>query len=95
MATINQYYPKTVTHPSEFLIEILEEKQMSVNEFAIEIGKPEKTISSVLKGKSSITPEMAVLFEQIIKVPAHFWIEAQKNYDVFHSIDGNETKKVY
>ena len=83
MATINQYYPETVTHPSEFLIEILEENQMSAKEFAVKTVKPEKTISAVLKGKSSITPKMAILFEQVLKVPAHFWIEAQKSYDEY------------
>ncbi len=83
MATINQYYPESVTHPSEFLIEILEEQQMGAKEFAVKTGKPEKTISAVLKGRSSITPEMAILFEQVLKVPAHFWIESQKNYDEY------------
>lgn len=83
MATINQYYPESVTHPSEFLIEILEEQQMGAKEFAVKTGKPEKTISAVLKGKSAITPEMAILFEQVLKVPAHFWIESQKNYDEY------------
>ncbi len=83
MATINQYYPESVTHPSEFLIEILEEQQMGAKEFAVKTGKPEKTISAVLKGRSAITPEMAILFEQVLKVPAHFWIESQKNYDEY------------
>lgn len=85
MATINQYYPESVTHPSEFLIEILEEQQMGAKEFAVKTGKPEKTISAVLKGRSSITPEMAILFEQVLKVPAHFWIESQKNYDEYRA----------
>lgn len=83
MATINQYYPETVTHPSEFLKEILEEKEINSKEFAIKTGKPEKTISAVLKGKSAITTEMAIFFEQVLKVPAHFWIEAQRNYDEY------------
>jgi HTH-type transcriptional regulator/antitoxin HigA len=83
MATINQYYPETVTHPSEFLIEILEEQQMGAKEFAVKTGKPEKTISAVLKGNSSITKEMAILFEQVLKVPAHFWTEAQNNFDEY------------
>jgi len=83
MSNINEYYPETVTHPSEFLIEILEEKNMGAKEFAVKTGKPEKTISAVLKGKSSITPEMAIIFEQVLKIPAHFWIEAQRNYDEY------------
>ncbi|WP_282112343.1 ImmA/IrrE family metallo-endopeptidase [Maribacter stanieri] len=83
MANINEYYPETVTHPSEFLKEILQEKKMGSKEFAVKTGKPEKTISAVLKGKSSITTEMAILFEQVLKIPAHFWIESQKNYDEY------------
>ncbi|WP_373060451.1 ImmA/IrrE family metallo-endopeptidase [Zunongwangia sp. H14] len=83
MAAINQYYPESVTHPSEILIESLEEKNIGAKEFAIKTGKPEKTITALLKGESSITPEMAILFEQVLKIPAHFWLEAQRNYDEY------------
>lgn len=83
MATINEYYPESVTHPSDFLIESLEEKQIGAKEFAVKTGKPEKTITALLKGESSITPDMAILFEQVLKIPAHFWIEAQRNYDEY------------
>jgi addiction module HigA family antidote len=83
MAIINKYYPESVTHPKEILIESLEEKNIGAKEFAVKTGKPEKTITAVLKGESSITPDMAVLFEQVLKIPVHFWLEAQKNYDEF------------
>lgn len=83
MATINKYYPKSVTHPKEILIESLEENKIGAKEFAVKTGKPEKTISAVLKGESAITPDMAVLFEQVLKIPVHFWLEAQKNYDEY------------
>lgn len=83
MTTINKYYPESVTHPKEILLESLKENALGAKEFAVKTGKPEKTISAVLKGKSSITPDMAVLFEQVLKIPVHFWLEAQKNYDEF------------
>lgn len=83
MGTINEYYPESVTHPSEILKETLEEKNMGAKELAIKTGKPEKTITAVLKGESSITPDMAVLLEQVLKIPAHFWNEAQRNYDEY------------
>ena len=83
MGTINEYYPQSVSHPGTTLSEILSEKQMGAKEFAVRTGKPEKTISDVLNGKSSITPEMAILFEQVLKIPAHFWINRQKNYDEY------------
>ena len=83
MATINQYYPESVTHPGEILLESLEERGIGAKEFSVKTGKPEKTITAVLKGDSAITPDMSVLFEQVLKIPAHFWLEAQKNYDEF------------
>lgn len=77
----NTYNPQTVTHPKEILIEALEERDMGSKEFAIRTGKPEKTISAILHGKSSITPEMAIQFEQVLRIPADFWLEAQRLYD--------------
>jgi addiction module HigA family antidote len=77
----NAYNPQTVTSPKDLLLELLAEHGMSSKEFALRTGKPEKTISNVLNGKSSITPKMAVQFEQVLKVPAHFWLEAQCRYD--------------
>ncbi len=85
MATINQYYPESVTHPGEILLEALQERGLGAKEFAVKTTKPEKTITAVLKGKSSITPDMAVLFEQVLKIPAHFWLEAQRNFDEYQA----------
>ncbi len=77
----NTYHPQTVTPPKDILSELLEERQMGPKEFAIRTGKPEKTISALLNGSSKITPEMAVLFERVLQVPAHFWLKAQRLYD--------------
>lgn len=85
MATINQYYPESVTHPGEILLEALEERELGAKEFAVRTGKPEKTITAVLKEKSAITPDMAILFEQVLKIPAHFWMESQRNFDEYQA----------
>jgi len=77
----NQYFPQTVFHPGETLSEKLEEMGMGPKEFAIRTDKPEKTIIAILKGESSITAEMAVQFENVTKIPAHFWINLQRGYD--------------
>src|SRR5690606_13016832 len=79
----NQYNPQIAFHPGETLAEKLEELGMGPKEFAIRTGKPEKTIIAILKGKSSITPEMAVQFEHVLKIPAHFWLNMQRSYDEF------------
>lgn len=79
----NQYFPQTRPHPGETLEEKLEEMEMGPKEFALRTGKPEKTIIAVLKGESSITPDMAVQFENVTRIPAHFWMNHQRSYDEF------------
>ena len=70
-------------HPGITLREKLEEMGMSIKEFAVRTSKPEKTINAVLTGDSSLTPDMAVAFEQITMIPAHMWLNLQRNYDEF------------
>ena len=83
MAKQNQYVPQVVFHPGETLAEKLEEMGMGPKEFALRTGKPEKTITAVLKGDSSITADMAVQFENVTRIPAHFWLNSQRGYDEF------------
>lgn len=77
------YFPPVVFHPGETLAEKMEEMQMGPKEFSLRTGKPEKTIIAVLKGKSAITPDMSVQFENVTKIPAHFWMNHQRSYDEF------------
>jgi len=81
----NQYFPQVAFHPGETLAEKLEELGMGPKEFSVRSGKPEKTIIAILKGESSITPEMAVQFEHVLSIPAHFWLNLQRDYDEFRA----------
>ncbi len=83
MTTVNEFYTDIAFHPGETLVEKLDELKMGPKEFAVRTGKPEKTIIAILKGDSSITPEMAVLFESVLKIPANFWIKRQFSFDEF------------
>lgn len=91
MAKQNQYFPSVVFHPGETLAEKLEEMEMGPKEFALRTGKPEKTIIAVLNGKSSITPDMAVQFENVTKIPANFWMNHQRSYDEFIAREKRQT----
>lgn len=83
MTKKNEYFPQSVPHPGLDLSEKLEELGMGPKEFAIRTHKPEKTITAILKGESSITPDMAVQFENVTKIPAHFWTNRQRSYDEY------------
>ena len=83
MTITNQYKPDKVFHPAATLNEKLKEMGMSKKEFALRTGKPEKTIIAVLKEESSLTPEMAILFENVTQIPAQFWINKQARYNEY------------
>ena len=39
-----------------------------------------KTLSAIIKGDSSITQEIAATLEKILKTPASFWLNREKQY---------------
>lgn len=79
----NEFTLDIAFHPGETLAEKLEEINMGPKEFAIRTGKPEKTINAVLKGESAITSDMAILFEDVLQIPARFWLKQQYEYDEY------------
>lgn len=83
MTKKNEYFPESVPHPGIDLAEKLEELRMGPKEFSIRTAKPEKTITAILNGQSSITPDTAIQFENVLKIPAHFWLNRQRSYDEY------------
>ncbi len=83
MNTANEYQQPIAFHPGETLQEKLDEIEMGPKEFSLRTGKPEKTIIDVLKGRSRVTPQMAILFENVLHIPAHFWLNMQRSHDEY------------
>lgn len=83
MATSKKFVPPVAFHPGKTLSAKLEEMGMGVKEFAVRTSKPEKTIFAVISGKSSVTSDMAVAFESVTKIPAHFWLNKQRAFDEY------------
>lgn len=84
------FVPVVVYHPGETLNEKLEEMGMSVKEFAVRTSKPEKTIIAVLNGDSAVTSDMAISFENVTRIPAHFWMNKQCLYDEYKAREKRE-----
>jgi addiction module HigA family antidote len=82
MATF-KFVPPVAFHPGVTLSEKLKEMGMSVKEFAVRTSKPEKTIFAIINGSSSITSDMAVAFEIVTRIPAHFWLNKQRSFDEY------------
>ncbi len=75
-------------HPGELIRETLtglrEEtgKKLTIEEVAKGLGTTRKTLSAIINGKQSITPEMALRLSKAFNASPEFWLHAQENYDL-------------
>lgn len=74
------YKPDYAVPPGETLSETIEAIDMSQAELARRTDRPVKTISDIINGKTQITPETALQFENVLNVPANFWLKLEYNY---------------
>ena len=76
----NEYQPDYVSAPGETLLETLETIGMSQAELAKRMGRPIKTINEIIQGKAAITAKTALQLEQVLAVPASFWLKREHHY---------------
>jgi len=75
-----KFGPDWVTPPGATLLEILEAKQMTQEEFAKRANLAPMYVNQMITGEAPITPETAILLEQIVGVSAQFWNSREADY---------------
>lgn len=70
-------------HPGEILRKLcLKPLELGVTEAAKALGISRKTLSSILNGRSSISPEMAIRLSLAFDTTAESWMNQQVQYDL-------------
>jgi addiction module HigA family antidote len=74
-------------HPGEILKElVLAPLGLSVTDAAGHLGVSRKTLSKVLNGRGTVTPEMALRIEMTLGKPdAAHWLRLQNAYDLWQA----------
>ena len=72
-------------HPGEILKELLiDPLDLTITDASEHLNVSRKTLSKVLNGRGSITPEMALRLELAFKKPsADHWLRLQNAYDLW------------
>jgi addiction module HigA family antidote len=74
---------KNPSHPGTILRNLyLEGTNLSVTQAAAGLGVARPTLSKLLNGRASVSPEMAVRLSKAFGNGAAFWLRLQLNYDV-------------
>jgi HTH-type transcriptional regulator/antitoxin HigA len=79
-AAKTEYTPQQVSPPGDTLSETLAELGMSQTELARRMGRPTKTINEIVLRKTAILPETAFQLENVLGVPASFWLARETAY---------------
>jgi addiction module HigA family antidote len=73
---------KKPNHPGDLIRDCLDELKINVTDGAKALGVTRATVSRLLNGKASVSPEMAVRLEKALGSSAGFWLRLQLNYDL-------------
>lgn len=80
MAQRLPFSPDFIQRPGEYLEEVLEARVIKKVDFAARCGRPTKTISEIIAGKTAITPETSLQFERVLGIKAALWLAYESNY---------------
>ncbi|MBK8741691.1 MAG: HigA family addiction module antidote protein [Betaproteobacteria bacterium] len=82
-------------HPGEILKSLcLEPLGLTVTHAAEALGVSRKTLSSILNGRSGISPEMAVRLSIAFDTTAESWLNQQTQFDLWHAEQSRKQLRV-
>jgi addiction module HigA family antidote len=73
---------KNPAHPGALIKDDIEALGLSVADAAAGLGVTRQQLYRVIRGESSVSPEMAVRLEKALGGPADVWMRMQTNYDL-------------
>ena len=88
------FQPNYAISAGQHLLLTLESRGMTQTELATRIGRPQKTINEIIKGKAAVTSDTAIQFERALGVPAFVWnaLEAAQQLRLALERDANRLK---
>lgn len=85
-------------HPGEIIREFcIEPLSLTVTDAAKALGVTRKTFSTLLNGRSGVSPEMALRLSKVFGRSPEGWLKLQLQYDLWQtqqSVDLNNLKRV-
>jgi len=78
----NNIIPFIATHPGEVLADELKARKIKQSDFAKNTGIALTIINEIIKGKRSITADIALILEKVLEIEAQYWLNLQSNYEL-------------
>ncbi|MBC3788644.1 HigA family addiction module antitoxin [Spirosoma utsteinense] len=73
-------------HPGEILREeYIQERGLTITEVAKGLGIARVNLSAIVNERAGISPELAVKLSEAFGNTSQFWVNLQKNYELWHA----------
>ena len=86
---------RTPTHPGEMLLEeFLKPLKISQSAFALRLGISFPRLNEIIRGKRSVTSEMALRLARVLGMSADFWLGLQQDWDLWHALRSKKAQAI-
>lgn len=93
MTTLPRNRPPT--HPGEMLLEeFLKPLGMTQTELAERIHVSYPRVNELVNGKRGVTPDTALRLSKLFGTTPEFWLNGQRNWDLWHAIHSTEAEEL-
>jgi addiction module HigA family antidote len=76
------------------LEELLKPLGISQSAFAIRLGVSFPRLNEIVRGKRSVTPDMALRLARVLGMSADFWLGLQQDWDLWHALHGQAAAEI-
>jgi len=71
-------------HPGEILLEMyIKPMRVTITQAADALGVSRKHLSSIINGRSAVTPDMAMRLAVVFETEAELWVNLQAQHDLW------------
>ncbi len=68
------------------LEEFLKPLGVTQSDFAVRLGVSFPRLNEIIRGRRAVSPDTALRLEQVLGMPADFWLGLQLDWDLWHAM---------
>lgn len=81
MSNVKEYKDIVAFHPGYYIADIIDDMEISQNEFATRMGTTVETLSKLINGQANISNDLATKLSVMIGTSVEVWQNLQNTYD--------------
>lgn len=81
MSNVKEYKDIVAFQPGYYIADIIDDMEISQNEFAARMGTTAKTLSKLINGQANISNDLATKLSVMLGTSVEVWQNLQNTYD--------------